>query len=301
MAAGLSDSGPRNLVPGKYRGVAVAHVPGQLDEASLRRHFVGREAYRRTRFIVVRNGERTAIIRVRKQSDEPLFAPIIEVELVAGADECAYLHCPGVDTGIPSALAAAAIARVPGVRAAVVQGRYEHVNFIVGPAPLRVRVREIAPPQPPKLVDQAQRVLDVTETLPPMELLPDVVRLADLAAHRPSERYLVPCRGSGFDTPGAHTSYLDERPPHQTWTLVGCERSQQIHEWFYGRRADHLDICPRARPSIAGPLLTKCCLFEDGIVVEAGQATVPWGASLEEIRDALLALAEAWEPAWAPA
>jgi hypothetical protein len=301
MAAGLTDFMPRNLVPGKYRGVAVAHVDGRLDLASLRQRFIGREAYRRTRFIVVRNGDRTAIVRVRKPSNEPLFSPITDVELVAGADECAYLHCPEVDTGVPSALAAAALSQAPSMRAVVVQGRYEHINFIVGPSPLTVTIREISPPQPPKLVDQARRVLDVTETLPPMELVPDVVCLADLAAQRPSDRYLVPCRGSGFDLPGTHTSYLDERPPHQMWMLVGCERSQQIHEWFYGKRADHLDICPRARPAIAGPLLTKCCLFEDGIVVEAGQATVPWGASLEQIREALVALAEAWEPAWSPA
>ena len=301
MAAGLSGSPERNLVPGKYRGVAVAHVDAKLDEPSLRRHFLGRETYRRTRFIVVRNGDDTAIIRVRKQSNEPLFAAITDVELVAGTGECAYLHCPDVDTGVPSALAAAAISRVPGMRAAVVQGRYEHVNFVVAPEPIRVTVREVEPPLPPKLLDQAQRVLDVAENLPPMELVADLVRLADLAASRRADRYLVPCRGSGFDPPGAQTSYLDERPPHEPWILVGCERSQQIHEWFYGERADQLDICPRARPEIAGPLLTKCCLLENDIVVEAGQAIVPWGASLEQISAALAALAQAWEPTWAPA
>jgi len=300
MAAGVARS-VRNLVPGKYRGVAVAQVDGPLDLSSLARHFRGREAYRRTRFIVARNGERTAIVRVGKQSDEPLFAPITDVELIAAADECAYLNCPDVDTGVPSALAAAALAHAPGARAVVVQGCYEHVNFIVGPAPLRVTVREVAPPHPPKLLDQARRVLQVTETLPPMELVPDVVRLADLAARRPSGRYLVPCRGSGFDPPGARTSYLDERPPREPWTLVGCERSQQIHEWFYGERPDGIDICPRTRPAIDGPLLTKCCLFEQGIVVESGQVTVPWGASLAQVGEALAALAEAWEPAWAPA
>ena len=301
MAARLTEPAHRNLVPGKYRGVAVAHVDSSLDEPSLARHFLGREAYRRTRFVVARHGERTAIVRVHRLSDEPLFAPIVDVEVLAGADECAYLDCPDVDTGVPSALAAAAIAAAPGMRAVVVQGRYDHVSFIVDPAPLRVTVREVVPPQPPKLLDQAQRVLDVTETLPPMQLVPDVVRLADLAAQRPSDRYLVPCRGSGFAPPGAQTAYLDERPPHEPWTLVGCERSQQIHEWFYGKRAGQVDICPRSRAAIEGPLLTKCCLFEHGIVVEHGQVTVPWGASLAQITEALVALAESWEPAWAPA
>lgn len=298
MAAGLSR--PRNLVPGKYRGVAVAHVDQPLDRASLTRHFLGKEAYRRTRFVVVRNGKRTAIVRVRKVSDEPLFAPIAEVEVLAEEGECAYVHCPDVDTGVPSALAAAALSHAPGARAVVIQGRYEHVSFIVGPAPLRVTVREVLPPEPPKLLDQARRVLEVTETLPPIELVPDVVRLADLAARQPADRYLVPCRGSGFD-PGVPTAYLDERPPHEPWTLVGCERSQQIHECFYGKRADQIDICPRARPPVDGPLLTKCCLFENGIVVDGGQVTVPWGASLAQVAAALSALAESWEPAWAPA
>ena len=55
---------------------------GELDEGSLARHFVGREAYHRTRFIVVRNGDETAIIAVQKESEEPLFSPITELQLL---------------------------------------------------------------------------------------------------------------------------------------------------------------------------------------------------------------------------
>jgi hypothetical protein len=162
-------------------------------------------------------------------------------------------------------------------------------------------VREVTPPEPAKLLDQARRVLAVAADLPPIELVPDIVRLADLAAKHPASRYLVPCRGSGFDPPGAQTWYLDERPPEQDWTLFGPERSQQIHEAFYGHRAEHyVDICPAYRPPIPGPLLTKCELLEEGIEVVDGQATVPWGASLAQVEQALTEIARAWEPAWAP-
>lgn len=301
MAGDLSVAAIRNMVPGKYRGVAVADVAAPLDEAALIRWFRGKPAYRRTRFIVARSAGRTAIVRVRRDAAEPLFAPITDVEVLATPGECAYLHCPGVDTAIPSALARAAADGAPDSRAVVVQGRYEHVNFIIGPAPLRVTVREMTPPEPPKLLDQARRVLDVTEDLPPIDLVPDVVRLAELAARRPAGRYLVPCRGSGFDPPGAETCYLDERPPQQPWTMIGCERSQQIHENFYGARAEQVDICPLSRPGVDGPLLTKCCLFENGIEVSRGQAIVPWGASLAQVGEGLRALASAWEPSWTPA
>jgi hypothetical protein len=295
----LSVAGP-NVVPGEYRGVALTSVDCDLDEAALTDYFVGREVYRRTRFVVVRGGGHTAIIAVEKESAEPLFAPVTGVELLAGADECAYLDLDDVDTAVPAALAHAAVTHAPGARGVVVQGRYGHVNFILDPTPLRITVREVVPPSPAKLFDQARRLLDVAEDLPPIELVPDVLDLAQLAQGAKSEHYLLPCRGGGVQVEGASTSYLDERPPRRPWVLIGCERSQQIHEWFYGDRAEQVDICPRNRTAGSGPLLTKCCLLEHQIEVHDGQVTVPWGASLGQIGAALSALAAEWEPTWAP-
>ncbi len=300
MTGLLAVAGP-NVVPGEYRGVAVTSVDCDLDEATLTDYFLGREVYRRTRFVVVRGGGKAAIVAVEKDSDEPLFAPVTRVELLAGADECAYLELEDVDTAVPAALARAAVTHAPGVRGVVVQGRYSHVSFILDPTPLRVTVREVVPPYPAKLFDQTRRLLDVAEHLPPIELVPDVLELGQLAEGVPSEHYLLPCRGGGVQVEGAGTSYLDERPAHQPWVLIGCERSQQIHEWFYGERAEQIDICPRNRAAASGPLLTKCCLLERQIEVHDGQVIVPWGASLAQIGTALTALAAEWEPTWAPA
>ncbi|HEV7193850.1 MAG TPA: hypothetical protein VGN35_11675 [Jatrophihabitantaceae bacterium] len=279
----------------------MATVECDLDEASLAAHFVGREAYRRTRFIVVRNGSATAVVAVEKESDEPLFAAITAVRLLVGPADCVYLTDDEVDTAVPAALARIAVERAPGRRGVVVRGRYSHVSFIIDAAPLRVTVREVAPPGPPKLLDQIRRVLDVAEHLPPIELVPDVVDFAELAASSPSHAYLLPCRGGGVSVEGATTAYLDERPARQDWTLIGCERSQQIHEWFYGERAPQVDICPRTRPGGTGAILTKCCLLETQIENCDGRVTVPWGASFAQISEALTVLVQAWEPTWAPA
>ena len=94
---------------------------------------------------------------------------------------------------------------------------------------------------------------------------------------------------------------VDERPEHRSWTLIGCERSQQIHQWFYGERAVQVDFCPRKAGPATGPVLTKCCLFEGEVVTEPDQVVVPWGASLAQISEALTVIASAWEPSWAPA
>lgn len=300
----MSDPGDEtryNLVPGEYRGVAVTEFRGELEQATLSTHFVGLEAYRRTRFIVVRNGDRTAIIRVQRDTDEPLFAPITAVELLVGPEDCVFVVRPDLDTAVPTALGRAALEQAPGKRGVVVQGSYGHISFIIDPRPLRVTVREVVPPHPAKLFDQTQRLLDVAEHLPPIELILQASDLTDAARSMPSDSYLLPCRGGGVTVDGARTAYLDERPQQESWTLIGCERSAQIHEWFYGERAEQVDFCPRKGAHIEGAVLTKCCLLEGDIAVEEDRVTVPWGASLAQISEALTVLAKAWEPTWAPA
>jgi hypothetical protein len=292
-----------NFVPGRYRGVSVATVPAGvgLDIAALRAHLVGREAYRRTRFVIARQGDRTALARVIKADDTSLFAPIVELTPLAGPDECTFVHEPDADTGIPSVLASVARRRAPGSRAVVVQGRYAHVNFIIEPRPMRVEVHEVVPPEPAKLLDQAERVLEVAEELPPMELVGRVTDLAGLAARMPARHYLLPCRGSGGEVPGAQV----EHPERADWTLLGCTRSQQIHRWFYRADPPTVDFCPRRTGGIKGDdgarVLTKCCLQEEHIESGDGWVSVPWGSSLEHVRDALGSLAEGEPEPWSPA
>jgi hypothetical protein len=283
-----------NLVPAQYRSISVAAVPVPLDEASLRAHLVGRPAYRHTRYIVVQQAGAgvSALVEVTKRSDAPLFSEITSVTMIARPEETAFVEVPGADTGIPTVLARIAADWAPGARCVIVRGRYGHVGFIADPAPVRIRVVEVVPPSPAKLVDQASRVLELAEDLPPVELAPELTDLGALAASSPAGHYLFPCRSGGGAGRAGAVSYLDEIPPRADWTLVGCARSRAIHDWFYGDAAPVVDMCPRqlARPVVAGgtsPVLTKCCLLEDTIVVEDGLVVVPWGASLAQVREGL--------------
>jgi hypothetical protein len=293
-----------NVVPGQYRKVSVATVEGPLTPDALIAQFLGREAYRHTRFIVARAAGETALVRVDKAGDGDLFSPITSVDVLALPAECVFVVDPDVDTGIPSTLAHVAAKRAPAARCVVVEGRYHHVSFILDPSPVRIRVGDVVPPRPAKLFDQAARVLELAEDLPPIELVPDVVDLVDLAHAHTSERYLVPCRGSGFCVEGPATvAFLDERPAQQEWTLLGCERSRAIHAWFYGGGpAEAVELCPRRLfPSDGRPLLTKCCLLEDSIAEAGTTVAVPWGASLAQVKAALASIVTAADPAWAPA
>jgi hypothetical protein len=292
-----------NLVPSQYRNVSVADVPVALDAASLRDFLLGRPVYRRTRYIVVRHGGAAAVVEVTKESELPLFSPVVAMSVLAGPAETAFVAAPETDTAVPTLLARVAAGQAPGARCVIVRGRYGHVSFILDPAPIRIRVVEVVPPWPPKLADQLNRVLDLAEDLPPVELVPELVDLDALARTRPAEHYLFPCRAGSAAVGGpAGVSYLDQIPERVPWTLVGCARSRSIHDWFYGGDVPMVDMCPRRLASVSSasscdpsaPVITKCCLLEDRVASEPGLVVVPWGASMAQIRDALrLALAAA--------
>ncbi|HKA69501.1 MAG TPA: hypothetical protein VKG85_10330 [Actinomycetes bacterium] len=300
----------RNLIPDRYREVSVTTVDFPLTAATIERFLLGREVYRRTRYVALRHHSGTALAAVVRAAAEPLFAPVAEVTVLALPDRTAWVAAPEVDTGVPSELTRIAAERAPGHDCVVVAGKHGHVSFVLHPEPVRVTVVDVAPPYPAKLVDQARSIVELADDLPPVELVPQVTDLAELAATRPAQRYLLPCRGSGMVL-GTDTAYLDERPPAADWVLVGCARSREIHRWFYGRDAPGVDMCPRrlagangaAGATAAGAAdaltLTKCCLLEEEKFERVGRyAVVPWGASLTLIRAALSDLVRSGEVAW---
>ena len=282
-----------NTITRPYRGLSVQEVDVPLTPAGIEGLLRSREIYRRTAFLVLRHGPDTALVAVQPESTGPLFSPVAELRVLSGPETTEWITDPATDVGNASSLAAAALKHQrDGVLAYVVQGKFEHVNFIWRPAPLPVRVTEVIPPHPPKLLAMAAQVVEYDEDLPPVELILDAVDLNELVAAHPARHYLLPCRGSGVPAE-QDVSFLDTHPGyHPDWLLVGCERSRQFHEHFYGTQPQQVDLCPRNRAvSGNGALtLTKCCLLERGIEVSGTTAVVPWGANLDEVRAALRAL-----------
>ncbi len=283
----------QNLVPLPYRHVSVQPYTGLMTEAAIEAHLLGKDSYRRTRYVVLENGDKCAVAAVSRASETPLFSDLISVETLALPDTCTLVEDPTVDPGSPSALAAKAKDMGLGPDSTlVVRGLYQHVNFIHRPNPLKIRVIEVTPPYPPKTLGLARKVLSYA-TLPPIEFVSENFELQELAAAAPqAEALLIPCRASGLDF-NKPTYFLDERPPRHNWTMIACERSRQIHQHFYGDKAPRLEMCPRKLTQDNGmPTLVKCCLLEEDIEVDGNWVVVPWGATLAHVEAALKILAD---------
>jgi hypothetical protein len=289
----------RNLVPLPYRRVSVQSYRGAMTEEAIRGYFLGREAYRRTDFIVLHDENwRCAVIAIERartdridETPSALFSEIIKVEVLALPAACKFVREPTADVGNRSALAALAhrYAAEP-IQTLVVWGKYDHVNFIHNSDPAVVRVVEVVPPRPAKLFEMAQQVLSYAD-LPPIRLELEDVDVQALCETRRAQAYLLPCRSGGLENLDGAAYFLDERPTERRdWVLIGCERSLQFYHHYYRTEpVAVVDICPRRLMGTRrGLTLVKCCLLEFGVERD-GRSTVvvPWGANLAMVEQAL--------------
>ena len=210
------------------------------------------------------------MVTVEKADDggDGLFRAVTDVGWVSGPGETAFVRDPRIDTGNATQMARAAAASGLAARVYVVEGRSQHINLIVEPAPVRVRVVEVVPPEPPKLLDMARRVLDYDEDLDPVELELVAIDLNEVGGGRDGRALAaaVPLRRAGPVGAGRASWTPARRSPRtgRCWAASARARSTPSCTAASRRRAWRCARgCEPARAS--APTLLKCCLRERGI------------------------------------
>jgi hypothetical protein len=279
-----------NFVPLPYRCVSFQPYDGPMTADAIERYLLNREVYRRTDIVVLHGSNwDCAVAAVQRADSDSLFTRAEKVEILGLPGDCMLIEDPGTDPANRSALAKTAVEHgVTSAQTAIVIGTFDHINIIHHPNPLRLRVVEVVPPTPPKLLHMVEHVLSYAD-LPPILLEPVTIDLRDLAATVTPEAYLVPCRSGGLNDLGAPVHFLDERPKNrENWTLLGCERSLQFHRHYYGDEPPRVEMCPRKLTRDDNRLtLLKCCLLEYDIERDGNRMIVPWGTDLPMLEKAL--------------
>jgi hypothetical protein len=273
------------------REVSVQDVSIPLTSDSIRSYLLGKESYRRTDFIVLRSRGDVAIASVQRADPPALFSPIIAVDVLALPHETAWVDEPAADVMNASQLTRAA--RRGGRRAAVVKGLYEHVNFVLDTSAMPLRVFDVVPPAPAKLVVMVQKVLDYAD-LPAIDIQDEPFDLHALLPEQALSGILTPCRVPGFEAPSRS---LDQRPQGvEGDLLLGCARSLEIYRHFYGHDPEWVNICPRdLAPRDDTPTIVKCCQLEFTHDLQGKRLTVPWGSTLRQVEAGLEALCATYE------
>lgn len=283
------------MIPRHCREVAIKKVNFPLTKKNIVEAAEGRSAYANTNYLMLNNGPDWAILRIYKAREQALFRKIEKTEIISMPADTVYLEKPEVDVQNPSVMVR--MAEEAGKDALVVKGRFEHISFVCRERTTPLIVFDVVPPNPPKIVELAEAALSTGRIRKPLRIIPKILDLNDTARTRGTRHVMFPCYASALAGLEAaeHAFYLDQIPqlkvPANEITLVGCEISMRIFTSLYGEKPAYLELCPKKMlVGVSEACLCRCCVVDEGHVIEGNTAYVPWGASVGEVEEAIIDL-----------
>jgi hypothetical protein len=287
------------MIPEHCREVGVKRVDFSLNEEEIIKNLTGKKWYTATKYLILHNDSQYAVCRIEKAEGFELFRELIDIEIVSLPGDTRFIEDPAVDVMNPSALTARAeeAAETDGVTTIVVKGEFDHISFASAERRLPVIVLETIPPEPPKLLRLAERVVTDGKLKKPIKLVPEFIKVSEMAENTDADTIVFPCRTSKLKAQDKKTMYLDELPPLAELTgnvkLLGCSLSDRIFKSHYHRKPELVNICPADHAKNNGkfnadtPVLLKCCKFKEEYEIEGNLIKVPWGTTTRIIEDAL--------------
>lgn len=277
------------MLPGHCKDVAVKKVDFDLTVENIEREIQGKKAYTRCDHYVLRHGDDVAVVAITKAEGMGLFRPIVDHRVLALPDNVDLVIDPTVDVINPSSMAKVAEAH-PG-RTVVVEGLFDHVSFVMPDEIIRLDVLDVVPPRPSKLSVLVERALLSGLVHFPVVPRYEEIDLNELAADVKTPAAVFPCEASGL-TSEKKAYYLDQLPDvGEEATLVGCDLSARIYRTLYHDDISRIEMCPQElAPRDGRKRLVKCCRVREGYQIKENLAIVPWGATVQEVADAINAL-----------
>jgi hypothetical protein len=282
------------MIPQHCGDVGVAEVAFPLTEENLRKHFMGRRSYTKTKFCAVKSGKDWAVIQIYKKRTKDLFQPVEDIKILSLPERTCFVHEPNLDVlHIGNLLKVQS--RHPG-KMVVFKGRFEHISFVDIKVPVRIRLIDVVPPNPSKLESIVKEL--VGDNLPLLKIEVELVNILDMVSEAKADVVVLPCKASydGIgDKIGERKLLFLDRAPELTdkqiksSLLVGCSLSARIFEEIYGSKPDLANICVRESCEATGeiPTISRCCKIKKDVDVDGNLILVPWGANVCEVAEAL--------------
>jgi len=271
------------LTPGHCKEVSVKEVDFPLTPREITKNLQGKHFYRLTRYLILHRKDKTAVIEIKEKDErDGLFWPLKKFRIISLPRDTVWVEDPGVDVLNPNALLQKA--KNYSEETVVVKGAYEHVSFISGRECPTLKIFDTIPPEPPKLLCLVEKALETAAIPHPLKLEVELTDLGELA-RKATTPVMYPCSAS--ELPDAHFLDRTEKIDPGKTTLVGCTTSKKIFEEIY-QRPPHvfIQMCQREKTAPV-PHIAKCCEIRSGYERNGLGVLVPWGATVEEVKEAL--------------
>lgn len=269
------------------KDVSVREVGVSLTENNISELMKNWTAYRRAEYLVLKNGNDYATLRLEKPKSSELFIRVSGYEILSLPENTVFVEQPDFDVvNLPTL--AEIQSRYPG-KTVVVKGMFSHIVIVHGIKPKTLAIVETVPPEPPKLSVLAKKALDSGYIEHPIVTEEKILDSSLKAKSVKTKGVVFPCKVSGLDAKGKNVYYLDCAPEiNEDVTLIGCKLSKSIFLALYGKEpAEFVNICPADFVDSEKKTLVRCCRIREGHVKEGNVAKLPWGATVPEVVDAI--------------
>jgi hypothetical protein len=275
------------IIPEHCREVSRWKVGFKLDAGTIKRNLKGKEAYTRTKYVVLKNGRQHAVVELKKTNRRTLFNDITSVKIISLPKDTAFIEDPDVDVLSKPLLAErAAESRKETV---IVKGLFEHISFVHKLKFKEIRIVDVAPPFPPKLTTLARMALDTEDIDTPVRIVEEMIDIRRLASKAKTKEILFACEAANTKVPKKKSLFIDQNPRIKDATIVGCDLTKRVAKHLYKKDLPFIDICPRNLAKKTDvPTLVKCCeLQTTGFTKDGKLAMVPWGAKVSDVVGAM--------------
>ena len=284
------------MLPEHCRHVSIRKVNYELDLNVINEQLMGSKIYKGTDYLILNNGPEYCIVRVGKTPRRGLFWQVTSVEMVAGTTDTVFELVPDVDVLNKNSMAE--VAQKHPEKTVVVKGKFEHLSFITPEPVIELTVFEVIPPEPPKVVELTRELLKFKSFSKPILIKPVVLDIHSIIKTDKQKKYLLPCHASE-QIERENVMYLDDFPKldvkdRQKVILVGCDLSLRIFKDIYSFEPEFVNICPTKLALDLPrdkPVLIKCCSAKK-FDKKGNLLIVPWGATYNDIEEALSSLLE---------
>ncbi|MEM3038838.1 MAG: hypothetical protein QXE45_05520 [Thermoplasmata archaeon] len=281
------------MIPRHCADVGISIVDFPLTEENLRRHFLHRKSYARTKFYAVNNGGDWAVVEVTKRPTRNLMQVIESIRVLSLPERTRFLRAPDLDV--------LQIGQLLNMQAKypkdllIIQGKFDHISFVDVRLPAKIAILDVVPPRPSKLMSAIESMLGKNRSA--LELEVHLIDIEQLSMASKADKLILPCSSAYDDFPKRMRKqilFLDRAPAlsrddAKSVELIGCSLSGRIFEELYGTKPSLLNMCPFdfKGENIRLPTISRCCKVKNGVEVDGNRVFVPWGADICEIGEAI--------------
>lgn len=275
------------IIPMHCREVSLWKVDFKLDANTIRRKLKDKEAYTRTKYVVLKKGKQYAVVELKKTKRRTLFNDITSVKIISLPKDTTFIEDPEVDVLSKPLLADRASKSKK--ETVIVRGLFEHISFVHKLKFKEIRIVEVAPPFPPKLTTLVKMALSTEEIETPVRIVEEIIDIRELAKKVKTKEIVFACEAGGLKIPKKKSLYIDRNPSIKNATIVGCDLTKRVAKHLYGKDLLFIDMCPRKLVTESRiPTLVKCCeLQTTGFTKDGKLAMVPWGAKVTDVVGAM--------------